>query len=170
MFNWFSRSGLLLSPITLDRHSYFQFIFLSVGWLLTGEIWRFFNPETSTDPNLEGLANFILTDQIALGGAGIGIGYVSYSIKKQEECFNVFYQGIASSLYWLGLSQLGNPISSRKKSLSVDGRIGIFPSSSASEDDANKRVSFIDDVLPNMLTRNGVLQQILINGVLVSQY
>ena len=95
-----------------------------------------------------------------------------------------FLQGIASSLLWLGLSQLGNPITSSKRRQleEKNSRLGIFDSNyldsftAANDivttvDISDKRldnsVSIIDDVLPSLLTRNGVLQQILINGVLV---
>ena len=53
---------------------------MSVGWLLTHEIYKLWNPSVDTDPNYEGLANFVLSDQAALGGAGIGIGYVSINL------------------------------------------------------------------------------------------
>ena len=53
---------------------------MSVGWLLTHEIYKLWNPSVDTDPNYEGLTNFILSDQAALGGAGIGIGYVSINL------------------------------------------------------------------------------------------
>merc|ERR1711971_374767 len=75
----------------------FQLIFTSAGWLLAHEIYRVYNPSVSTETNLEELSNFVLSDQNSLGGAGIGIGY-----------------GIASSLFWLGLGQLGNPSSKRR--------------------------------------------------------
>ena len=98
-----------------------------------------------------------------------------------------FLQGIASSLLWLGLSQLGNPITSSKRRQLEEkkSRLGIFDSNNLDSftaankvedivttvDISDKRldnsVSIIDDVLPSLLTRNGVLQQILINGVLV---
>ena len=100
----------------------------------------------------------------------------------------MFLQGIASSLLWLGLSQLGNPITSssrRQLEEEKNSRLGIFDSNNLDSltaankvddiattgDTGDKRldnsVSIIDDVLPSLLTRNGVLQQILINGVLV---
>ena len=101
----------------------------------------------------------------------------------------MFLQGIASSLLWLGLSQLGNPTtSSRQLEEEKNSRLGIFDSNNLDSltvankvddiattvDTSDKRldnsVSIIDDVLPSLLTRNGVLQQILINGVLVRQY
>ena len=53
---------------------------MSVGWLLTHEIYKLWNPSVDTDPNYEGLANFALSDQAALGGAVIGIGYVSINL------------------------------------------------------------------------------------------
>ena len=55
----------------------FQFIFISVGWLVSHEIWRLVHPETDTEVDVESLVNFVLTDQNGLGGASIGIGYVS---------------------------------------------------------------------------------------------
>ena len=156
---------------------------------------------------MEGLANFILTDQIALGGAGIGIGYVSSEVLSRERSplsrllrffvllkpgtiLWLFLQGIASSLLWLGLSQLGNPTTSSRRQLEQEknSRLGIFYSNNLDSftaankvddivttvDTGDKRldstVSIIDDVLPSLLTTNGVLQQILINGVLVRQY
>ena len=57
-----------------------QFIFISVGYLVSHEIWRFFYPETDTDPKFDKLANFLLKDQNAAGGVGIGIGYVSWNV------------------------------------------------------------------------------------------
>ena len=55
----------------------FQFTFLSLGWLVAHEMWRFFNPSADTDLNLTSLSDFVLDDQTALTGATINIGYVS---------------------------------------------------------------------------------------------
>ena len=81
-------------------------------------------------------------------------------------------QGIASSLAWIALSQLGNPTSKRRSS-SVDDLDMSGWSPLTSDDDKVSRtgtseISIIDDILPNMMTKNGVLMQILINAVLVT--
>ena len=57
----------------------FQFIFSCAGWFVSYEIWRFFNPETETEPevDLDKLFNFAFGDQGALNNVGIGLGYVS---------------------------------------------------------------------------------------------
>ena len=59
---------------------------MSVGWLLSHEVYKIWHPDVDTDPNFEGLSNFLFSDQAALGGAGIGIGYVSI---KGSETFSI---------------------------------------------------------------------------------
>merc|ERR1712117_948363 len=44
-----------------------QFIIVGLGWLVSYEVWRIFNPNTSTDPDVESLANFLLDDETAVG-------------------------------------------------------------------------------------------------------
>ena len=50
---------------------------MSLGWLASYEVWRSFNPDTSTDPDVDSLANFLLDDETAVGNIALGIGYVS---------------------------------------------------------------------------------------------
>merc|ERR1711971_849798 len=135
----------------------FQLLFTSAGWLLAHEIYRVYNPSVSTETNLEELSNFVLSDQNSVGGAGIGIGY-----------------GIASSLFWLGLAQLGNPSSKKRSSDTEQSRLasqGWLPHSDLKrQGEEREEISLTEDVLPSLLARNSVLQQILINTVLVRPY
>merc|ERR1712227_1142742 len=75
--------------------SVIQFIIVGLGWLVSYELWRIFNPDTDTDPDVESLANFLLDDETAVGNVALGVGYA-----------------ISSSLVWIALSQFGNPINS----------------------------------------------------------
>ena len=54
-----------------------QFLFLSLGWLVAHEMWRFFNPAAETDLDVTVLSDFVLDDQTGLTGATINVGYVS---------------------------------------------------------------------------------------------
>jgi len=134
-----------------------QLIFTSAGWLLVHEIYRVFNPSVSTETNLEDLSNFVLSDEISLENTGIGIGY-----------------GIASSLFWLGLAQLGNPSSKRRSSDTEQSRLasqGWLPHDDLKrQGEEREEISLTEDVLPSLLARNSVLQQILINTVLTSSF
>jgi len=129
-----------------------QLIFTSAGWLLVHEIYRVFNPSVSTETNLEELSNFILSDEISLENTGIGIGY-----------------GIASSLFWLGLAQLGNPSSKRRSSDTEQSRLAS-QGWLKRQGEEREEISLTEDVLPSLLTRTSVLQQILINTVLTSSF
>merc|ERR1711997_799834 len=75
-----------------------QFLFLSVGWLVAHEMWKFFNPNADTELNIAKLSDFVLSDQTGLENAAINMGY-----------------GIASTLLFLVLTQLGNPSTSNKR-------------------------------------------------------
>ena len=59
---------------------------MGLGWLVSYELWRIFNPDTDTDPDVESLANFLLDDETAVGNVALGVGYVSsnLSIKLLE--------------------------------------------------------------------------------------
>ena len=50
---------------------------MGLGWLVSYELWRIFNPDTDTDPDVESLANFLLDDETAVGNVALGVGYVS---------------------------------------------------------------------------------------------
>ena len=50
---------------------------MGLGWLVSYEVWRIFNPDTNNDPDVESLANFLLDDETAVGNVALGIGYVS---------------------------------------------------------------------------------------------
>ena len=82
------------------------------------------------------------------------------------------YQGIASSLFWLGLAQLGNPSSKRRSGDTEEVGLaseGWLPHPGQADlKRQGEEISLTEDVLPSLLTRNSVLQQILINTVLVS--
>ena len=58
-----------------------QFLFLTVGWLVAHEMWKFFNPNADTELNVSKLSDFVLSDQTGLENAGINMGYVSGDIK-----------------------------------------------------------------------------------------
>merc|ERR1712079_284070 len=75
-----------------------QFIFMTVGWLLTFPIWSLArgNPTPVEPPDLTALQDFILSDQSAAINTGIGVGYF-----------------IFGTLAWIGLAQLGEPESKR---------------------------------------------------------
>ena len=83
-------------------------------------------------------------------------------------------QGIASSLFWLGLAQLGNPSSKRRRSDTEQSRLasqGWLPHGDLKrQGEEREEISLTEDVLPSLLARNSVLQQILINTVLVRPY
>lgn len=137
-----------------------QFLFIAVGYLVSHEIWRIFiDPDIDTDPKFDELANFLLTDQIAAGGVGISVAY-----------------GIASSLLWIGLSQLGNPLSTKKrnfdsdKSVSSSGWLQVPGDNFDRQVEEKKEISIIDDILPSVMTRNGVLNLILVQGVLSASF
>merc|ERR1712218_26900 len=115
-----------------------QFSFLGLGWLVAHEMWRFINPSTDTDLSLTSLSDFLLDDQTGLTGATINAGY-----------------GIATTLGFLVLSQLGNP------STVTERREGHAP---RSQDE--RQISVVEDVLPSLLSRTGSLTQILINAML----
>jgi len=138
--------------------SVIQFIILSLGWLASYEVWRSFNPDTSTDPDVDSLANFLLDDETAVGNVALGIGYA-----------------ISSSIVWVALSQLGNPINSnRRRQIDNVSRSGVWnlinSDTLGSIQFPEKDVSITDDVLPSVFTRNNVLTQILINGVLTISF
>ena len=84
----------------------------------------------------------------------------------------IVIQGIASSLFWLGLAQLGNPSSKRRSGDTEEVRLaseGWLPHPGQADlRRQGEEISLTEDVLPSLLTRNSVLQQILINTVLVS--
>merc|ERR1712168_515802 len=139
------------------KGSMFQ-LFYSVGYLVSHEIWRFFYPETDTDPKFDKLANFLLKDQNAAGGVGIGIGYA-----------------IAGSLWWIGLSQLGNPISTKKRNFDNQddvntGWLSVPSGNIVRQGQEKDEISIFDDILPSLLTRNGALMQILVQGVLSASF
>ena len=50
---------------------------MSVGWLVSHEVWRIFHPETETEVRWDELANFVLDDEGAVDGVIISMGYVS---------------------------------------------------------------------------------------------
>ena len=58
-----------------------QFLFLTVGWLVAHEMWKFFNPNADTELNVSKLSDFVLSDQTGLENAAINMGYVSGDIK-----------------------------------------------------------------------------------------
>ena len=130
-----------------------------------------FNPSISTEVDQESLVNFILSDENSLKNAGIGIGYVSFDL-----FVSVYHlilsaaQGITGILFWLGLAQLGNPSSKRRSGEAED--VGLASEGWLHTDlqrqGEDREVSLTEDVLPSLLTRNSVVQQILINTVLVS--
>ena len=130
-----------------------------------------FNPSISTEVDQESLVNFILSDENSLVNAGIGIGYVSFDL-----FVSVYHlilsaaQGITGILFWLGLAQLGNPSSKRRSGEAED--VGLASEGWLHTDlqrqGEDREVSLTEDVLPSLLTRNSVVQQILINTVLVS--
>ena len=65
---------------------HFQFIFSCTGWFVSYEIWKFFNPETKEEEelDLDFLFNFAFGDQGALNNIGIGLGYVSRKIQRER--------------------------------------------------------------------------------------
>ena len=79
-------------------------------------------------------------------------------------------QGLTAPIIWILLSQLANPVPSDKRR---DGHILVTdPLTGKDLDESgtkNTKISLFRDVLPGMLTKNGVLTRILINGVLVRE-
>ena len=75
-------------------------------------------------------------------------------------------QGIASSLFWLGLAQLGNPSSKRRSSDTEQSRLAS-QGWLKRQGEEREEISLTEDVLPSLLTRTSAFQQILINTVLV---
>jgi len=74
-----------------------QLLFTTIGWFSLRNIWMLFRPdEVSSEIDTTALINFILSDQNAVSNVALGIGY-----------------GIAGSLMWLALAQLGTPLTSR---------------------------------------------------------
>jgi len=85
-----------------------QYIFGTIGWFFSSSLWHLIRgEEISTDPNLSGLVNFVLSDQAAVGNIALGTGYA-----------------IFGSLAWIVLSQLGTPAPTKKR---LDGSDGIYP-------------------------------------------
>ena len=130
-----------------------------------------FNPSISTEVDQESLVNFILSDQNSLVNAGIGIGYVSFDFfVSVHHLILSAAQGITGILFWLGLAQLGNPSSKRRSGEAED--VGLASEgwlhTGLQRQGEDREVSLTEDVLPSLLTRNSVVQQILINTVLVS--
>jgi len=130
-----------------------QFIFISTGWLVSHEIWRLFNPETDTEVNVESLVNFLVTDQNSLGGASIGIGY-----------------GVTSAILWVLLSQLANPISVSERETRNEDLTLPVTEDKVFDGAAGKDTISVTEVLAGLLTRNGVLIQIVINAVLSAAF
>ena len=85
-----------------NNSNIFQFIFISTGWLVSHEIWRLFNPETDTEVNVESLVNFVVTDQNGLGGASIGIGYVSYTVTSYKYPSLTSHNSVKMAFYFQG--------------------------------------------------------------------
>ena len=136
------------------------------------EIYRIFNPSISTEVDQESLVNFILSDENSLKNAGIGIGYVSfYLFVSLYHLILSAAQGITGTLFWLGLAQLGNPSSKRRSGEAEEVGLaseGWLPTGLQRQGEEREELSLTEDVLPSLLTRNSVVQQILINTVLVS--
>ena len=71
-------------------------------------------------------------------------------------------QGIASTLFFLFLTQLGNPSTSNKR----NDQFYSFNTQSI-EKTEEAEISLVDDILPMILSRTGSVTQILINAMLV---
>ena len=74
-------------------------------------------------------------------------------------------------MFWLGLAQLGNPSSKRRSGEAEELGLaseGWLPTGLQRQGEEREELSLTEDVLPSLLTRNSVVQQILINTVLVS--
>ena len=133
---------------------------------MSHEIWRLFYPDTDTDPDLESLVNFIVTDQRGLGGASISLGYVS-PLSLLLPLY-ITTQGLTAPIIWILLTQLANPSTNKKRRNEELPLTGAFSGKEIEESGTkNDKISLLGDVLPGMLTKNGVLTRIVINGVLV---
>ena len=79
-----------------------------------------------------------------------------------------FFQGLTAPIVWILLSQLANPSTSKKRRTDVIPTPDVLNGKDFDLDERKEtKVSLFEDVLPGMLTKNGVLTRILINGVLV---
>ena len=115
---------------------------------------------------MESLVNFVVTDQNSLGGASIGIGYVSFYYPSHRK-YHFISKGVTSAIFWILLSQLANPISvSESKTRPNADLILPLTENKVFDGAAGKDIS-LSEVLAGLLTRNGVLMQIVINAVLV---
>ena len=54
-----------------------QFLFTCIGWVVSNRLWTLARGgAVENDPNVSGLSDFVLSDQIAGSNVALGIGYV----------------------------------------------------------------------------------------------
>jgi len=110
-------------------------------------------------------------EEVSLSGV---YGFFTNELVIRKFYVVLILQGIASSLFWLGLAQLGNPSSKRRSSDTEQSRLasqGWLPHDDLKrQGEEREEISLTEDVLPSLLARNSVLQQILINTVLTSSF
>ena len=130
-------------------------------------MWKFFNPNADTELNIAKLSDFVLSDQTGLENAGINMGYVCDKHRYNNGYHWRLYtfQGIASTLLFLFLTQLGNPSTSNKRR---DNFNSFTTESLARTEESEADISLVEDILPMILSRTGSVTQILINAMLVS--
>ena len=118
---------------------------------------------------MESLVNFLLTDQNGIGGASIGIGYVSHKYVHTRlncEC-HFISKAVTGSVLWILLSQLANPVSLSDSQKRNEASFVPVTDDKVFDGGMTGKDINLSEVLAGLLTRNGVLMQILINAVLV---
>ena len=78
-----------------------QFFFICIGWVVSNRLWTVARGgSVENDPNLTGLSDFILSDQIAGSNVALGIGYVSSHLFIIVWRYIVLLSGC---FWWFGL-------------------------------------------------------------------
>ena len=126
-------------------------MFNVVGFITAAAVWGLVRgDEVDQTQNIAGLQDFVLSDETAVVNVGIGAGYF-----------------LASTLVWLGLSQLGEASTSKRRTGGGYGEQQL----------EQKNYDFVDSVdskpftkyLDRVFSVFTVSRNILINTVLVSQ-
>ena len=125
-------------------------MFNVVGFITAAAVWGLVRgDEVDQTQNIAGLQDFVLSDETAVVNVGIGAGYF-----------------LASTLVWLGLSQLGEASTSKRRTGGGYGEPQLV----------QKNYDFVDSVdskpftkyLDRVFSVFTVSRNILINTVLVS--